>query len=273
MNLEFVMLVLQAMRKRWILMVLIPLLCVIGAGYLSYFVLTPMYAATTTMLVKPQDLDRQDLYNSILSNQQLIKTYSSLIQTRRMAQDVIRKLELSHTPEELLEQLKVETSSISFIITVTYTDRDPLLAIQIANEVSRSFSQNINLFMNVDNVMIVDEAEYKPGIEPVFPKPLIIMALAFTVGLMLMIGVLIWIEALAAMRKKPRRKRMSLEQTDSKQEAMAEPIPKELELKLEAKAGPMLEPMLEPIPEPIPERISVPEWEALERNDTSEVRV
>lgn len=254
MNVEFVLLVLQAMRRRWILMVLIPLLCVVGAGYLSYFVLTPTYSATTTMLVKPQDLDRQDLYNSILSNQQLIKTYSSLIQTRRMAQDVIRKLELPRTPEELLEQLEVETSNISFIITVTYTDRDPLLAIQIANEVSRSFSQNINLFMNVDNVMIVDEAEYEAGMEPVFPKPLLNMSLAFVLGLVLMVCVLIWVEALAAIQKKPRRKRMSLEQAEPKQEAIAEQKP-------EPKLGPM------------PEQRPVPEWEPLERNDTSEVRV
>lgn len=256
MNVEFVLLVLQAMRRRWILMVLIPLLCVMGAGYLSYFVLTPTYSATTTMLVKPQDLDRQDLYNSILSNQQLIKTYSSLIQTRRMAQDVIRKLELPRTPEELLEQLEVETSSISFIITVTYTDHDPLLAIQIANEVSRSFSQNINLFMNVDNVMIVDEAEYEAGMEPVFPKPLLNMSLAFVLGLVLMVCVLIWVEALAAIRKKPRRKRMSLEQVETKQEAIAEQ-----KLESEPKLGPM------------PEQRPVHEWEPLERNDTNEVRV
>lgn len=212
MNLEFVLLVLQAIRKRWVLMLTIPLCCVLASGYISYFVLVPTYSATTTMLVKPQDLDRQDLYNSILSNQQLIKTYSGLIQTRRMAQDVIRKLGLSQTPEQLMERLDVKTSNISFIITVTYSDTDPLRAVQIANEVSRSFSQNVNLFMNIDNVMIVDEAEYEAGMEPVSPKPLVNMAAAFGVGLVLMVGVLIWMEALEAMRRKTNRKRMSLEQ-------------------------------------------------------------
>ncbi|MFP3389939.1 YveK family protein [Brevibacillus sp. SIMBA_040] len=214
MNLEFVMVILQAMRARWILMTTIPLLCVACAAYISYFVMVPTYEATATMLVKPQELDKQDLYNSILSNQQLIKTYSGLIQTRKIAQDVIRKLDLSITPEDLLKQLEVKTSNISFIITVTYTDPNPLHAVQIVNEISRSFSQNINLFMNIDNVMIVDEAEYKEGTLPVSPKPYLNMAAAFCAGLFMVVFLIILIETISTVQKKPKKARVEVAQLE-----------------------------------------------------------
>ena len=47
MNLEFVMVILQAMRARWVLMTTIPLLCVACAAYISYFVMVPTYEATS----------------------------------------------------------------------------------------------------------------------------------------------------------------------------------------------------------------------------------
>ncbi|WP_400162838.1 YveK family protein [Brevibacillus sp. TJ4] len=218
MSLEFVLLILQALRKRWILMTTIPLVCVAVSGFISYVVMVPTYEASTTLLVRPQALEKQDLYTSILSNQQLIKTYSGLIQTRKIAQDVISKLDLPLTPEALLEKLDVNTSNISFIITLTYSDPDPEMAVRIVNEFSRSFSENVNLFMNMDNVVIIDEAKFYEEVQPASPKPMLNMAAAFFVGLFFMAFTLIVVEAREAMQKKQARKHGQLAKQDTNTE-------------------------------------------------------
>lgn len=188
--------------KRWlILLIIFPLLCGTAAWAYSNYYVVPLFAAKSTLLVQPQNISSQNMYNSIMGNQQLIKTYEGLIKTRTIALDVSRRLDNKVTPERVLENLGVKTSNVTFLITLTYTDTNQERAVRVVNEVARSFAKNVGVFVNLDNVMIVDEAVPQKDASPVSPQIVTNTLLGFALGLLLCILLVVVVEALKGLMK------------------------------------------------------------------------
>lgn len=154
--------------------------------------LKPEYEATATILVQSQNLENQNMYNDIMANQKLVKTYAEIIKSRQIAEDVIQHLQLDVTTEELLEKVRNE----SLVTSITVTDQNPEKAALIANSFAESFYNNIHSIMKVDNVSILDEAKWESAPKPVRPKPLVNMAIALVLGLMVGVGLALLLEYL-----------------------------------------------------------------------------
>ncbi|MGZ4033194.1 MAG: YveK family protein [Tumebacillaceae bacterium] len=167
---------------------------VLIAGLTSYFVLKPQYEAKSTILVQNQKSNDQMVYNDLMANQQLVKTYSDIIKSKRIAEDVKKRLSLTMSDDDLLKKVQVETANQSLVTTVTVTDQDPKTAVAIANGVADAFNDNINKIMKVDNVSILDKAKLEDSSKQVSPRPMLNMAIAFVLGLMLSIGIVFLIE-------------------------------------------------------------------------------
>ncbi|MGZ4135514.1 MAG: YveK family protein, partial [Tumebacillaceae bacterium] len=136
----------------------------------------------------------QMVYNDLMANQQLVKTYSDIIKSKRIAEDVKKRLSLTMSDDDLLKKVQVETANQSLVTTVTVTDQDPKTAVAIANGVADAFNDNINKIMKVDNVSILDKAKLEDSSKQVSPRPMLNMAIAFVLGLMLSIGIVFLIE-------------------------------------------------------------------------------
>ncbi|OQP25030.1 MULTISPECIES: YveK family protein [Geobacillus] len=187
----------ETLRKRLWLIVLITALATVVSGVVSYFLLTPIYQASTQILVN-QAKSEQQLYNfnEIQTNVQLINTYSVIIKSPTILEKVKDELRLDRTIDELNEQIQVSSEKDSQVFSVTVQDPDPALAVKIANKTAEVFKNEIVKIMNIDNVTILSKAEVKDHQAPVKPKPLLNMAIAFVVGLMTGVGLAFLLEYL-----------------------------------------------------------------------------
>ncbi|MBB6176108.1 capsular polysaccharide biosynthesis protein [Anoxybacillus tengchongensis] len=187
----------QTLRKRAWLIVAITVIATMTSGIVSYFVLTPIYQASTQLLVN-QAKSEQPIYNisEIQTNLQLINTYNVIMKSPAILDIVKQELDLDVPVEELNKKINVTSEKDSQVVNVTVEDPDPYMAADIANTVASVFQREIVKIMNVDNVNILAKAEVKEQPVPVKPKPLLNMAIAFVVGIMTGIGLAFLLEYL-----------------------------------------------------------------------------
>jgi capsular polysaccharide biosynthesis protein len=94
---------LETLKKRLLLIVSITVIAAIISGVVSYFVLTPIYQASTQILVNQKETKDQSLYNSnqVQTNLQLINTYNVIITSPAILDSVSKELDLDMTAAEL----------------------------------------------------------------------------------------------------------------------------------------------------------------------------
>ena len=92
----------EMLKKRWLMIVSITLVAAITSGVISFFVLTPQYETSTTMIVSyKQDQSSLMSYQELQMSQKLVATYSQIVKSDRIADAVIEKLDLDLTASQL----------------------------------------------------------------------------------------------------------------------------------------------------------------------------
>ncbi len=188
---------LNVLKKRFVMILAIAILAITVAGIVSYLVLTPMYQASTQILVN-QDKVEQQPFNSqdIQTNLQLINTYNVIIKSPAILSIVIEKLDMDITPAELTSQISVDSAQNSQVINISVMDPQPFKAVDIANTTGEVFQEEIQKLMKVDNVNILSPAELSENPIPVKPNPKLNMAIGAVVGLMIGVGIAFLLEYL-----------------------------------------------------------------------------
>ena len=123
---------------------------------------TPLYKGDTTLiLVKKEDADSSSslTQNDIVLNQKLVATYSVIIKSRRVLNQVISQLKLNESTKELSKKVTVSNKSDTEIIQISVSDEDPKRAAQIADTIADVFKQEVMEIYSLENVTIIDEAE------------------------------------------------------------------------------------------------------------------
>lgn len=146
-------------RIKWIILFMI--LGGLLAFGVSKFLIRPQYEASTTMIIgKPKDYDKAENieYNQVMLNQKLVSTYSEIIKSRGIAEQVIKNLQLDFDLEKYQKKIEVEPVKDTELISVKVRDNIPQRAVDIANETAEIFQKDIKIIMHVDNVNILDEA-------------------------------------------------------------------------------------------------------------------
>src|SRR5690606_7717812 len=126
----------QTLKKRMSLIILITVAAVIISGAVSFFVITPIYQSSTQILVNQSQSDEQAYStNTIQTNLQLINTYKEIIKSPVILEDVIDELELDLSSGALASKISVQNSNNSQIVNVSVQDSNPHQAATIANKV------------------------------------------------------------------------------------------------------------------------------------------
>lgn len=186
----------QTLKKRISLIILITLTAVLVSGGVSFFLLTPVYESSTQLLVNQSKSD-QSAYNNpgqIQTNLQLINTYKEIITSPVILDKVADDLNLKTS--DLQENMTVSNQNDSQVVSLAVEDQDPKKAVEIANKTAEVFQKDIPDIMNVDNVTILTKAEVGEKLSPVKPKPLLNIAIAAIVGLMIGVGISFLLEFL-----------------------------------------------------------------------------
>ncbi|WP_061808963.1 YveK family protein [Rossellomorea vietnamensis] len=187
----------DTLKKRMQLIILITLTAILVSGGVSYFLLTPVYQSSTQLLVNQAKSDQPVLnQGEIQANLQLMKTYNVIIKSPTILDQVIKGLDLDMTTSQLNEKITVGSEADSQVINLSVQDTDPEKAAEIANKTASVFQKEIPNIMNVDNVSILAKAEVGEKQSPIKPKPLLNIAIATVVGLMIGVGLAFLLEFL-----------------------------------------------------------------------------
>lgn len=187
----------KTLKKRAGLIALMTIIAITIAGVVSFLVLTPMYQTSTQILVNQEQSEAAQLTNqNIQTDLQLINTYSVIIKSPAILDEVASQLGLDMSVEQLNSKITVATAENSQVVDVTVQDENPALAVDIANTTAKVFEAEIQSLMNVDNVSILSQAVLKENPTPVAPNPILNMAIAAVIGLMLAVGIAFLLEYL-----------------------------------------------------------------------------
>ncbi|MFF2447148.1 YveK family protein [Neobacillus sp. NPDC058068] len=180
---------LETLKKRLLLIVSITLIAAIVSGVVSYFLLTPIYQASTQILVNQQK-NEQSVYSpsEVQTNLQLINTYNVIITSPAILDIVVNELNLKMTASQLKGKITVGSEKDSQVVNLSVQDPDALVAAQIANKTAEVFQKEIPKIMKVDNVSILAKADISENPAPIKPRPLLNVAIAIVVGLMAAVG-------------------------------------------------------------------------------------
>jgi capsular polysaccharide biosynthesis protein len=186
---------LETLKKRLLLIVSITVIAGLVSGIISFYVLTPIYQASTQILVNQAKSD-QAVYNpgEVQTNLQLINTYNVIITSPVILDIVSKELDLDLTASQLKEKITVGSEKDSQVVNLSVQDPDAKLAAQIANKTAEVFKKEISKIMKVDNVSILAKADVSENPSPIKPRPLLNIAIAIVVGLMAGVGLAFLLE-------------------------------------------------------------------------------
>jgi len=185
------------LKKRLSLIIIITAIATATSGIVSYFLLTPIFQASTQILVNQTKSEEQLYnYNEVQTNLQLINTYNVVIKSPAILDKVIEKEKLDMTTVELNESVAVASEQNSQVVNIIVQNEDPKKAEDIANSIATTFQEEIPKIMNVDNVSILTNAQVGENPSPIKPQPVLNMAIALVVGLMAGVGLAFLLEYL-----------------------------------------------------------------------------
>src|SRR5690606_6128702 len=158
-------------KKRILMIVSLVILAAELAGAATVYLVTPIYQTSTQILINSEQSETMPITNTdIQTNLQLINTYSVIIKTPFILDQVIERLNLTATAEELTNKITVNSASESQVIDISVRDENAAEAVKIANMIATVFQAEIEELMNVDNVNILSTATLSENPEPVEPN-------------------------------------------------------------------------------------------------------
>lgn len=188
--------VLKILKKRIILIISLFILCVGITVSLLFFVLQPIYGAQTQILVIQQNGTESYTWDNTETDLRLINTYNVIIKSPAILNQVIERLDLKQSSEQLMKQIVVSNESDSQVVTIEVEDESLQNAVAISNAVAEVFKEEIPRLMRVDNITILSAATQEENTEPVKPNKLLFISIAALVGVLLGGGVALLLEAL-----------------------------------------------------------------------------
>ena len=180
--------ILYALKKRALIILAALLAGALIAGVYTKLMITPLYSATSTVLV----ISKETTLTSIADLQfgsQLTKDYSMLITSRSVLEEVLDNLGLDMGYGALKGNVSINNPSETRILQITVTNPDPQLAKELADELASVSSEYIGDKMEVVPPKIIEEAEVPAAqSSPSMSRNVMLGALA---GLALAAGVVI----------------------------------------------------------------------------------
>ncbi|MGN8920678.1 YveK family protein [Lachnospiraceae bacterium HCP28S3_F9] len=168
--------------------ILAALLAFVGTKLL----MIPMYTSVTKMYV----LSRQDsssgvTYSDLQTGSQLTKDYAELVKSRPVLEQVIAVLNLDIEPEDLAENITVETPTDTRILSISVESDNPKEAKEIADTLRETVSSEIKEIMHAESVDTIEDGNLPK--EPSSPSLKKNMVLGGALGVFLALAILIFI--------------------------------------------------------------------------------
>jgi capsular exopolysaccharide synthesis family protein len=130
-----------ALAWHWAWLLILATLLSAVAAYLVSKRMTPVYEATTTLLISQATNNQTTDYNSVLTSERLASTYAEMMTKRPVLEAVIQKLSLPVDVVELGKAVSVQPVNNTQLIDVKVEDTSPARAADTANALYTVFSE------------------------------------------------------------------------------------------------------------------------------------
>ena len=177
--------VLNAVRQH-LLAVILTTVILAAAGFgVSKFLITPQYEASALMIVNT----RQDTTSNVTSDQinsatKLVSTYSIIIKSDTVLQQVIDNLGLSLTYEKLAERV-----TVTQVMKITFRSDNPAWARQVCEQITVVSPDVILESVEAGSVKVISSAAVNPT--PVSPNVGRNTMLGGVLGLVISVGIIL----------------------------------------------------------------------------------
>ena len=134
----------QLLRRRWLLVVLVTLVCGGAAAALSLSE-TPEYASSVSLFVSASasPTDAGSVIAAEQLTQERVASYANLAGSRNLAAEVVRQLGLNESPESLASRISASVPTNTVVLDITVTDPSRTRVPAIANAVGEQLSRTV----------------------------------------------------------------------------------------------------------------------------------
>ena len=187
--------IIDAVKKRWKIIVLTTVLATVVSGIFSFFVISPTYEASTKIFIGKEGAESEGYNSSDVSMyQNLIKTYSELIKTKDLVNKAINNSQYDLSVNNVLNGITVNTLTGTQILQISYQSKSPSIAKNILESVTNEFITKAEELVPNGNVKILESVELPKN--PVDPNKTMNIAIAFILGMMVGFGIVFLLEYL-----------------------------------------------------------------------------
>lgn len=183
-NLDFFI---RLIRKYWKAIIGFTVMGLVIAAGVTFFIMTPMYQSSIQILVNRNSKNAATEYAGQQADVQMITTYKELITNQVILAPAKRELNqkygIKRSINDLKDEVSVTSTTNSQVFSIEVKDSNPRVSAQIANQVARSFKNQIKKIIKVNNVTIVAPA-VKPR-NPVSPRKAINLLAGLLIGLLI----------------------------------------------------------------------------------------
>ena len=107
----------EILKRKWKLLITIPILFMIIALLVTLFLMKPQYQANTQVLVNQKEKNRDLIAQEVQSNIQLVNTYKEIIKSPRILEEVAQK-EKGISAQDIANNLNIEAQAESQVLMI-----------------------------------------------------------------------------------------------------------------------------------------------------------
>ena len=156
--------VFEIVKKHFKPFALIILSVSIVSALITLFLIPKKYTAEAKLIiVQKSNPDSQQIsYNDLQTSQKLVNTYSEILKSEAVSDEVIRNLKLSQDGidhKAYLDMVNISSVKDTEVIKISVETKDPEQSAKIANEIVSVFRRKIVTIMNIENVTVLNSAK------------------------------------------------------------------------------------------------------------------
>ena len=152
--------------KKKFFVIILTILGIIAGVLYTKFLVTPMYSSNTTVVLsKPTTATTSYVSNNeaitqndITLNSKLVATYSEIMKSRAVAEEVKQTLNLNVSEQSLMSNISVTSKDDTEMLKIQVSNEDPVIAANVANTLSEVFKNKVKEIYNIENVTVIDKA-------------------------------------------------------------------------------------------------------------------
>ncbi|MGL5353944.1 MAG: YveK family protein [Clostridium sp.] len=185
----------EALKKRWIMIVIITLLATLISGLVSFFLIKPQYEASTKVFIG-KGTGANEVYdnNDIQMYQKLMKTYSEMIKTKDLIERALEDSNIDLSVGDITGGITVVPVADTQILQIKFKSGDRYEAKKVIEAITDEFIITSKELVPNGNTRIIESVQLPEN--PVSPNKKMNIAIAFLLGLMVSIGLTFLLEFL-----------------------------------------------------------------------------